>query len=144
MVALLKIAGLALGLLGLVVTLLDILGKFRDTERLEFARLLRDCPEGLARSTPGFDEFLSAFPPPAGVDKRSVVSTAKDVFQTHDQFPISITIRYFADGQRTLPVATYAAVVAWSEKTRQRWWSLIIGSVGWLMLAAALAIEAGT
>jgi hypothetical protein len=39
MVAILKIGGLALGLLGLLVTLLDALGKFRDKERLDFARL---------------------------------------------------------------------------------------------------------
>lgn len=142
LVVILKMGGLALGLLGLMVTLIDALGKFRDKERLEFARLLRDNPEGLPRSTPGFDKFLKAFPPSAGIDISAITSTAKDVFQTHDKFPISITVRYFANGQRTAPVATYTDVVSWSEKTKQKWWSFVIGIVGWAMLAFAFAIEA--
>ena len=141
MIEILKFAGFVLALSGLFVTLLDILGKFKDKERLEFARLLRENSGGLPRSTPGFDKFLSAFPPPNGIDTSSVVSTAKDVMQTHDQFPISITIRYIANNQRTAPVATYPEVIAWSEKTRQKWWSFTIGIVGWVMMAVAFAIE---
>jgi hypothetical protein len=76
------------------------------------------------------------------VEAASVTHTAKDVMQTHDGFPMSITVRYFADGQRTMPVAAYADVVAWSEKTRQKWWSFIIGIVGWSMLATAYLLEA--
>lgn len=144
LVGTLKMGGLALGLLALLVTFFDALGKFRDKERLEFARLLRENAQGLPRETPGFDKFLSAFPPPAGMDVSAISSTTKDVIQTHDQFPISITVRYFANGQRTAPVATYADVVAWSEKTRQKWWSFFIGIVGWVMLASAFAIEAIT
>lgn len=144
MVTTLKIGGLALGFLGLLVTLLDALGKFRDQERLDFARLLRESTQGLPRSTPGFDKFLSAFPAPVGIEASAIISTAKDVLQTHDQFPISITVRYVANGQRTAPVATYAEVVAWSEKTRQKWWSLSISAVGWVMLASAFAIEASS
>lgn len=143
MVAILKFGGLALAFLGLLVTLLDALGKFRDKERLEFARLLKESPQGLPRSTAGFEKFLSAFPPPAGIDKAAIVSTAKDVMQTHDQFPISITVRYFAAEQRTAPVATYPEVVAWSEKTRQKWWSLVVGGIGWAMVGLAFILEAG-
>ena len=130
MVTTLKIGGLALGLLGLLVTLLDALGKFRDQERLDFARLLRESTQGLPRSTPGFDKFLSAFPAPAGIDASAIISTAKDVLRTLP-VPDKHHRPLRCERARTAPVATYAEVVAWSEKTRQKWWSLSISAVGW-------------
>ncbi len=42
MIIFLKDGGLALTFFGLGVTLLDALSKFRDREKLEFARLLRE------------------------------------------------------------------------------------------------------
>jgi hypothetical protein len=142
MIIFLKGGGLTLAFFGLGVTLLDALGKFRDREKLEFARLIRENPNGLPRSTPGFSKFLLAFPPPQGIDPLVISHTTKDVIQTHEGFPISITVRYFANGQRTAPVATYAEIIAWAEKTRQKWWSFSVGILGWLMVATAFALEA--
>ena len=144
MITLLKGGGLILALLGLGITLLDALGKFRSRESLEFARLLREDKNGLPRTTPGFESFLSAFPPPAGVSRSAVSHTTKDVIQTHDGFPVSITIRYVANNPRTAAVASYAEVTAWAEKTRQKWWSFSVGVVGWLMVASAFLLEAFT
>lgn len=141
MLTILKAGGLALALIALLVTLLDALGKFRDPKRAELARLIRENSQGLDRSTVGFERFLAAFPPPSGVDPNSVVAITKDVIQTHDKFPISITVRYVANGQRTAPIATYAEVVSWSEKTRQKWWSFVVGTIGWVMVAAAFGVE---
>lgn len=142
MITFLKGGGLALAFFGLGITFLDALGKFRDREKLEFARLLRENEVGLPKSTPGFSKFLLAFPPPEGIDASTVSHTAKDVIQTHEGFPISITLRYLANGQRTAPVATYAEVIAWAEKTRQKWWSFSVGILGWIMVAAAFVLEA--
>lgn len=142
MISSLKGAGLAIALLGLGITLLDALGKFRSREKLEFARLLREGKGGLPRSTPGFAQFLSAFPPPEGVDPAAVSHATKDIIQTHDGFPVSITVRYVANNQRTAPVASYADITAWAEKTRQKWWSFYVGVVGWLMVAGAFLLEA--
>jgi hypothetical protein len=138
----LKGAGLAIALLGLGITLLDALGKFRSREKQEFARLLREGKGGLPRSTPGFTQFLSAFPPPEGIDQATVSHTTKDIIQTHDGFPVSITVRYVANNQRTAPVASHSDITAWAEKTRQKWWSFFVGVVGWLMVASAFLLEA--
>jgi hypothetical protein len=142
MIILLKGIGLVLAFFGLGIALLDALGKFRSREKLEFARLLREDKVGLPKSTPGFSMFLCAFPPPKGVDVSTISHTTKDIIQTHDGFPVSITVRYVANDQRTAPVATYAEVMAWAEKTRQKWWSFSVGMFGWLMVAAAFSIEA--
>jgi hypothetical protein len=137
----LKVAGLVLAFVGLVIVFFDALGRFRDRERIEFARLLRENSEGLPRSTPGFEKFLRAFPPPEGVPVSAVTLTAKDVIQTHDGFPVSITLRYIADGQETAPIASHDQVVRWSEKTHQKWWSFAIGVAGWGMVFTAFLLE---
>src|SRR2546422_346076 len=106
----LKILGLVLGFAGIITAFLDLRGVFDDKEKMELAKLIHDGGGGIPRSTPGFEKLLKAFPPPAGIDPSAVTHIVLDRLVTHDQFPISITVRYLAADQRTLPVASYEDV----------------------------------
>ena len=121
----LKLAGLTLGFIGITVVFLNLLGYFVYEERAAFRDHIRDVPGAIARVVPGFDGFMKRFPPPDGVEADGVTHIVKDVVQTHDQFPISITLRYLAGGERTEP------------ETRFGWISWIVTAVGWLTFAVA-------
>ena len=142
MILLLKIGGLALALLGLLLTLLDLLGKFRDRERAELSKFIEEDRDGIPRSARGFRGFLETFPPPEGVDPDNITHIVKDVIQTHDRHPVSIIIRYLADNARTQPVATFPDVKTWAATTRYKWWALGVGFLGWVTVAFAVAVEA--
>ena len=132
----LKLTGLVLGFVGIVAAFLDLLGVFDDKEKLALARMIRESGEGIPRTTAGFERFMKEFPPPPGVDAATVTHIVLDRLVTHDQFPISITVRYLAADQRTLPVASYEDVRRWSEKTPFGWMSWVIAAVGFFTVAA--------
>ena len=138
MINTMTIAGLAVGLVGLVLSLLNLLGCFRSKKRVHFLKCVRESKEGIPRQTPGFDEFLRSFPPPG--DLASVSHVVRDVVQTHDQYPISITLRYLAGGTRSEPVAAQEDVRRWAEKTKYRWLSWLIAFAGWVVVAVAQLI----
>ena len=113
-----KLLGLCTGLLGILAMLCDRLGWFRDQDKKDIAETICRETEGIPRDTRGFEKFLAAFPPADGVAPTTVSHITKDVIQTHDKFPVSITVRYIADGQRTKPVASYQDVRRWAKRTR--------------------------
>jgi hypothetical protein len=133
----LKIFGLVIIFAGLVVQLLDQIGCLQDADKLALAKRIYSQSGGIPKDAAGFEKFLRAFPPPPGVDKSAITHIVKDQLQTHDAYPIAITLRYLAGPERTTPVATYQEVRAWAESTRYSWWSLSIAVVG-LFLAAFL------
>ena len=90
----------------------------------------------VVRAVPGFEEFLKRFPPPDGLDPAKITHIVKDVIQTEDKFPISITLRYLAAGQRSAPVAAFSDVEGWAAETRFGWISWIVAAVGWLIVAS--------
>ena len=132
----LKLAGLVLGFVGLTVAFLDLRGYFVYHERLTLRDRIRNVPGGVARAVPGFDEFMNRFPPPDTVNRATVTHIVKDVLQTADQFPISITLRYLAAGKKTVPIATFSDVERWAAETRFGWISWIVAAVGWLIVAS--------
>ena len=138
---LLKIVGLLVIMGGLLATLLEYTGVLKDKSKINLSKRIRQETEGIPRSARGFGGFLKRFPPPPNVDPATVTHITKDVLQTHDQFPISITLRYVANGVRTAPVANYEQVQQWVEETPYRWVSLSIGIVGWLVAAFAVICE---
>ena len=98
----LKFAGLTIGFVGIAVGLLNLFGYFAYEERVDLRDRIRDVPGAIARIVPGFDGFVERFPPPDGVEQATITHIVKDVLQTHDQFPIAITLRYLAGGERRL------------------------------------------
>lgn len=137
----LKLAGLALGFLGIAVAFLDLLGFFVYAERISLRDRIRNVPGGVARAVPGFEEFIKRFPPPDGVNQETITHIVKDVLQTHDQFPISITLRYLAAGERSAPVAAFFDVEKWATETRFGWISWIVAAVGWLIVASTELLQ---
>jgi len=135
------IAGLAVGLLGLVAGLLDLIGCFADKEKVALTDAIRNADGGIPRQTPGFEKFMACFPPPSGVLPSSVSHIVKDVLQTHDLFPLSITVRYLAGNQRTPPVATYEDVRRWAEHTGYGWLVWLITAAGWVTVAIDRLIQ---
>lgn len=133
--------GLMIGLIGIVAGYLDLRGFFADQDRIRIANLIFDSKGGIPRSTPGFDGFLEAFPPPKGIDERDITHIVKDVLQTHDQFPISVTCRYLANMKRSVPVASGADIRKWAEATRFGVWSWIITAAGWVVVVITEASE---
>ena len=131
----LKIFGLLLGFAGIIAAFLDLRGVFDDKEKGGLAKLIREGGGGIPRSTPGFEKFMKKFPPPVGVAPAMVTHIVLDRLVTHDQFPISITARYLAADQRTIPVASYEDVRRWSEKTSYGWISWGVAAVGFLTVA---------
>lgn len=131
----LKVLGLLIGLIGIGLAFLDLRGYFVDGDRVALRDELRDSPGGLPRTAPGFSKFLDDFPPPSAVDTHLVTHIVKDVIQTHDQFPISITIRYLASGQRTRPVASFSDVERWAASTSFGWVSWAVATIGWVAVA---------
>ena len=137
----LTIAGLAVGLLGLVAGLLNLLGYFADKKKAALADAIRNSDGGIPRQTPGFEKFMASFPPPSSVLPSSVSHIVKDVIQTHDRFPVSITVRYLAGNQRTPPVATYEDVRRWAEHTGYGWLVWLITAAGWVTVAIDCLIQ---
>ena len=137
----LKAVGLGLGGLGLLAAFLNILGCFADKERKQLCELIRTSEQVIPAQTPGFKAFLAEFPPPQGVSCISVSHIVKQVLQTHDKFPLSITLRYLADGKRTEAVASYEDVRRWAEKTVYGWLSWVIAAIGWCTVVAVELIE---
>ena len=135
-----KIIGLAVGLLGLIAVALNLLGFFVDEEKVRLSELIR-TQGGIPRATPGFDKFMAKFPPPQGIDPTSVTHIVKDILQTHDKYPISITLRYLAGNQRTSPVASNADVQVWAAETWYGWGSWIIMALAWLTVAVVVLVE---
>lgn len=137
----LKLIGLAVGLLGLIVALLNLIGYFVDEEKIHLSGLIRTTEGGIPRATPGFDKVMAKFPPPQGIDPTSVTHIVKDILQTHDKYPISITLRYLAGNQRTSPVASNATVQVWAAETWYGWGSWIIMALAWLTVAVVVLVE---
>src|SRR5438093_3411377 len=79
----LKILGLVLAFAGIVTAFLDLRGVFDDKEKTGLTKLIHDGGGGIPRSTPGFEKFLKAFPPPAGVDPPAVTHIVLDRLVTH-------------------------------------------------------------
>lgn len=136
-----KLLGLLIGLVGIVLLLLDLTGYFVDGDRISLRDEIRASSGRLPETTRGFDKFLQAFPPPAGIDSQQVTHIAKDVIQTHDQFPVSITVRYVASGQRTRPVASFADVERWAAEKHFGWVSWVVAALGWLVVAGVELYE---
>ena len=132
----LKLLGLAVGFLGIAIAFLDLLGYFVDQDRVALRDNMRGSSGGIPRHARGFDKFMKRFPPPGHVDQAVVTHIVKDILQTHDRFPINITLRYLAADNRTAPVATFSDVERWAAETRFGWVSWIVAAVGWLVVAA--------
>lgn len=130
-----KIGGLLIGLIGIALLLLELLGYFVDGDRIALRDRIQNTPGRIPRSTPAFDKFVEAFPPPDGVDQVVITHIVKDIIQTHDGFPVIITVRYLAADQKTRPVASYADVEKWASETRFGWWSWIAAALGWAAVA---------
>ena len=133
-----KIIGFVIGVLGLLVVLLDHFGIFLDKNKTNLAALIRNSQDEIPRGSPGFDEFLVAFPPPPDITVEDVTCIQLNTIQTHDGFPVARWFRYVAQGVPTEPVATFDDIRRWSEQTSGWWIGLIIASVGWLV---ALVVE---
>ena len=77
----LKLIAIAIGLIGAVAGLVDLLGCFRNAEREAIARLLVQTQDEIPRSTPGFELFLGAFPPPNGIEPTEVTAIADKILR---------------------------------------------------------------
>ena len=108
---------------------------------MKLAVLIRDSKGGISRTETGFKKFVQAFPPSNDINTENITHIVNDVIQIHDQHPISITLRYLVNDIRSQPVATYTDVSAWAEKTKYKWWALVIGFLGWATVVTAFVIE---
>jgi len=108
-----KIAGLIIGLIGLLATFGDLMGWFLDEDKLQIAELVWNSKGGIPRDTPGFEKFLSAFPPPEGVKPNSITHIVKNVFQMEQNFTFGGTVRYLSGTTRTAPVGSFDDVRRW-------------------------------
>ena len=136
-----KILGLTIGLVGLIAAVLDLKGCFRDDEKLALAERIHSQSGGIAKDTPAFEKFLLNFPPPAGVDTSAITHIVKDKLQTHDGYPVAITLRYLVGAKKTAPVATYQEVKKWAELTNYGWWAWSIAIVGWLLVVILESLD---
>lgn len=137
----LKIVALLVGLFGLIAALLDRIGFFRDKDKVNIAKRIKTERKEILRDSIGFNKFLKDFPPPKDIDINSISHIAFDIIQTHDFFPMMITIRYLSNGKRTEPVANYSEVECWAEKTPYGWYAWIITVVSWIVLVVLELIE---
>lgn len=131
----LKIVGLVTGFLGIFLAFLDLSGCSAYSARMSLRDQIRTSSQGIPRTADGFEDFLDAFPPRTGVARTEVTHIIKDVLQTHDGFPVSITIRYLAQGQRSHPVANFSQVEQWASEKRFGWFSWFVAAVGWAAVA---------
>ena len=137
----LKVLGLLLGFVGIALALLELMGYFVDGDRTSLREEIRASSTALPRPTSGFEKCLEAFPPPPGIDPRQITHIARDVIQTHDEFPVSITLRYVASGERTRPVAVFADIERWAAEKRWGWASWVVAALGWLVVAGVELYE---
>lgn len=131
----LKILGLVTGFMGIGLAFLDLSGCSAYSARMSLRDQIRTSSQGIPRTADGFEDFLEAFPPAKGNARAEVTHIVKDVLQTHDGFPVSITIRYLAQGQRTRPVANFNQVEQWASEKRFGWFSWFVAAVGWAAVA---------
>lgn|GEM_PF-3679620 len=137
----LKLVGLLVGFIALLASFFNLLGFFADKEKLHLAQLIRYSEGGIPRETPGFEKFLSDFPPPKNISPDSITYIVKDKIQTHDKFTMIGVVRYLANNKRTEPVTTFEEVDIWSKKTNYGWISLIITILCWTTVAVVDLIE---
>jgi hypothetical protein len=131
-----------LGLIGLVLWLLDLRGCFVDREKVEFAELVlnsvREIPRG---ASPAFERFLEDFPPPGGVDPRTVTHIGDKSLRWDTSPAESVAVVYVAAGMRTPPVARPDQVAAWASSGPYGVISWMVAAGGWAVYAAVELLE---
>jgi hypothetical protein len=137
----LKIAGLIIGLIGLLAAFSDLMGWFLDEDKLHISESVWNSKGGIPRNTPGFEKFLLAFPPPEGVDPNSIAHIVKNVFQMEPNFTFGGTLRYLSGTTRTAPVASFDEVRRWAEQSKFRWIGWVIALIGWIILAVVEILD---
>jgi hypothetical protein len=130
-----KLAGVLIALVGILATFADLRGCFADPQKQHFAELVMGTQEGIPRSTPGFEAFLVAFPPPQGVDLSGVTHIADRTLRLDSRSDVGTTVAYLTSAGRTATVARFEEVRAWAEASPYSWLSLGITFLGWVLYA---------
>ena len=133
--AAIKLCALLLGFASLVVALIDARGGFTDSTRRGFAQEILVPEKVISPTTRGFREFFGSFPV-AGVALADVVKLRRDRVNSHDGFPITLTVRYVLKGDKvTGVVADKSAIDSWATKSTYGLWSLLLAFAMFICVA---------
>ena len=77
----LKISGLVIMGLGILLSLFDLLGWYKDPEKVSVLNWASTSGIGMSIMEPGAQRFMKDFPPPSGIDK-SVTHLTKQVMKS--------------------------------------------------------------
>ena len=130
-----KFSGFVLAILGVLLAWADVVGAFTDKEKVRFANRVMSTQDAIPRSTPGFEKFLAAFPPPREITSPSVTHIADKVLRVSSDSDVGSSVAYLANGARTPTVARFDEVHDWTTKTIYRILGLIITTAGILIAA---------
>ena len=130
-----KIVALFFGFASLVVAVVDERGGFRDATRIAFVAKILEPTEIVTPATPGFSKFYEAFPI-EGVSLDDVIKIRRDRQNSHDGFPVALTVRYVLKSDRvTSVVADKAKINSWADESSYGIWSLIIAFAAFACVA---------
>jgi hypothetical protein len=129
----LKLLGYAFVVVGLLLGFLNYFGAFKNKRKLSFAETIMSRVEKIPRTTPGFELFIRAFPPPQRVSEAQVSAIADRILRVNSSSEVGTTVRYIVGGETTTTVARFDQVNEWARSTHYPLLSLIIGSIGALL-----------
>lgn len=148
----LKLIGFLCGMAGVLLLWGSYFGMFGNSEKKRFAELVMNTQAFISRDTPGFEEFLKAFPPPDQFSPSHITGIADKELRIASASDVGQTVRYVvgkewthpvvtADQIWTAPVARFDQVKEWASETSFDLASLLLATIGVLILVPVEVYE---
>ena len=139
----LKISGLIILAAGVMIGFANIMGWFKNSDRLAIIDWAKNTNIGLPISHPSARAFMKDFPPPSDSRPEEITHLTKTVIlSASGGQPINVSINYMhRDDSRTSNVATLADLERWASNTVYPWIAWTLSLVGFIEILSSSIIE---
>ena len=139
--SILQITGLFVLGMGVLLSMVDLLGWYEDTDKLAVLNWANTPGVGLSIEHPGAKKFMEEYPPPQLQGKNVTHLTKQVVNSALGGKNMQVSINYmYSDTTRSEFVANLADIKDWVEKTPYPLVAWILSAIGFVEVLASYLI----
>lgn len=139
----LKVTGLVIMGLGISLSLFDLLGWYKDPEKISVLNWATTPGVGMSIEEPGAQKFIKDFPPPSDSNK-TVTHLTKNVMKSAlGGKAMQVSINYmYSDKTRSAYVANLSDIENWTKKTLYPWIAWVLLCLGFIQILISYILSA--